>query len=318
MILVVVAAGFIVLNLLAWMHARSLMRFSTDGTVTKRPDELTLMENVKVLFTGVNIPRPENKGTPADYQLPFETFRFPGYGGHSLEAWHIPHPSAHSIVLMFHGHANVKSSLLPMAAVFHELGYAALLVDFYGSGGSSGDSTTVGVYEADDVTAAFHFARKQWPERKRILHGVSMGSAALLRAVSKDKLSPYAIILEAPFDRFLGTVKNRFKLMGLPSFPAAHLLVFWGGVQEGFNAFSHNPVEYAEAVTCPAMVLHGELDVRATVEESKAVCRAMQGVKYFHVFPGIGHRILISHYPDKWRKHVANFFDYLEDPNPDD
>ena len=39
-----------------------------------------------------------------------------------------------------------------------------------------------------------------------------------------------AVVLECPFDRLLTTVEHRFELMGVPAFPLARLLTFWGGV----------------------------------------------------------------------------------------
>jgi alpha-beta hydrolase superfamily lysophospholipase len=59
--------------------------------------------------------------------------------------------------------------------------------------------------------------------------------------------------------------------MGLPTFPAAQLLVFWGGVQQGFNGFRHNPAEYARSVKCPVLMMHGEHDSRVTVEQARNI-----------------------------------------------
>ena len=41
---------------------------------------------------------------------------------------------------------------------------------------------------------------------------------------------------------------DRFHSMKIPSFPMAVLLDFWGGVQNGFWAFGHNPTAYARSV----------------------------------------------------------------------
>jgi alpha-beta hydrolase superfamily lysophospholipase len=304
-------AVVIILNLMAWMHARAMMQFRTSGEATKKPEELSVTEKLKVLLTGVRIPRPENIETPANYKLDFETVRFSGHAGHILEAWYVPHPSAKTMVLLFHGYTKSKQETLPLAVQYYKMGYASLLVDFYGSGGSDGAGTSIGVYEAHDVTAAFNYARKRWPRRPIILHGISMGSAALLRAVSKDRLSPAALVIEAPFNRLLDTVKNRFREVGMPTFPAAELLVFWGGVQKGFNAFKHNPAEYAKYVTCPALLLHGALDTRATAEEARQVFGNLAGPKYFRSFPGVGHSLLINANLEKWQKDVAEFLDKI-------
>jgi hypothetical protein len=68
------------------------------------------------------------------------------------------------------------------------------------------------------------------------------------------------VILEAVFDTMLNTVRHRFHAMGIPAFPSAQLLVFWGGRQWGFDGFAHNPVQYAASLNCPSLFMHGAND----------------------------------------------------------
>jgi uncharacterized protein len=194
-------------------------------------------------------------------------------------------------VIMFHGYAACKSDLLVPAADFHKMGYDLLLIDFRGSGGSTGQETSIGFNESKDVAQAVRYANNQWPDRDIILYGVSMGSAAILRAIAFEGVKANAVIIESPFDSLINTVGNRFKIMGLPTFPAAQLLVFWGGVQQGFNGFNHNPVEYAKSVNCPVLLMQGERDTRATPEQAKTVFDNLSGEKRFVIFPGVSHEI---------------------------
>jgi len=83
--------------------------------------------------------------------------------------------------------------------------------------------------------------------------------------------------------------------------------VFWGGVQTGFNAFDHNPVTYAKALTCPALFMHGTDDPRARIEEGRRVYEAVPGVKLFKKFPSIGHESYAGHYPVEWTATVEGF-----------
>ena len=50
-----------------------------------------------------------------------------------------------------------------------------------------------------------------------------------------------------------------------------YALVFWGGVQCGYSGFAHNPVEYARDCSCPILLLHGEKDPNARLDEAHAV-----------------------------------------------
>src|SRR5262249_50052105 len=152
----------------------------------------------KVLLSGVTIPRSENRAGPDSVGLSFETVRVPG-GGRELEAWHLPHAGGRALVLMFHGYTSCKCEMLAEAKAFHELGYVPLLVDFRGSGGSDGDETSIGVYEADDVARVVDYARSRWPALPVVLYGQSMGGAAILRALAVHRVEAGAVVIEGPF-----------------------------------------------------------------------------------------------------------------------
>ena len=219
-ICLLLVAGFPVLNFVAYNHAHSMTHFRADGSKTGRPESLSFSEKAQVLFLGVNVPRPLNQSDPGSQRLTFNTLHFQGKGGINLEAWHIPHPNAKGTVLLLHGYGACKSRLLPEAKAFHDLGYTTILIDHRGCGGSDGNKTTIGVYEADDVAAVVQSLQKSNPDQPLILYGRSMGAVAILRAISQDGVSPKAAIIECPFDRLLSTVENRFSAMGLPRSPA--------------------------------------------------------------------------------------------------
>jgi dipeptidyl aminopeptidase/acylaminoacyl peptidase len=303
-------------NILAFMQGTAMTRFVEDGERTARPEQLNLFERVSVILSGVNIPRPRGLSTPAKYKLDFQVHRFANSTNATLEAWHVPGKENLPLVLLFHGYAASKSSLLTNARVFHELGYGALLVDFYGSGGSSGSGTTIGVKEADDVAATVDYARRAWPRRKIVLYGISMGGAAVLRAIAVNGVKPNAVIIEATFDTLLNTGKNRFRAMGLPGSPFAELLLFWGSVQNGFNFFSHDPVDYARSVNCPALVLHGEKDERVSLDEARRIAAAIGEKARFVAFSGVPHMPIVNAQADAWRRDVEKFLAQLPFSSP--
>jgi dipeptidyl aminopeptidase/acylaminoacyl peptidase len=304
-------SAIVSVNLFAFMQARAMTRFAEGGERTGRLEQLGIVDKLGALLSGVNIPRPINRRTPADVQLPFETHRIGSAAGVTLEAWFIPGACNDSIVALFHGYAASKSSLVSTAQALRDLGYAALLVDFYGSGGSSGSGTTVGFKEADDVAAVVEYVRRTWPGRKIFLYGMSMGGAAALRAIAAHGVVADGLIVEAIFDTLLNTGKNRFRAMGLPGSPFSELLLFWGGAQNGFDAFAHNPVDYARAVTNPALLLHGADDVRATPEEARRVAAAMNGNGRLIVYNGVPHTSIAGAKREEWSRDVSAFLESL-------
>ncbi|MDJ0756892.1 MAG: alpha/beta hydrolase [Ardenticatenaceae bacterium] len=152
--LLATATWLILFNILAYRQAAAMMRFVDEGERTVKPEELTTAEKIGVLLTGITVPKPQNSQTPADVGLEFATVRFAAEAGVELEAWIIPHHASDGMVLVFHGYAVAKDTLLEEAAAFNQLGYTVMMVDFRGSGGSNQNYTTVGFAEARDVAAA--------------------------------------------------------------------------------------------------------------------------------------------------------------------
>lgn len=307
-------AVFLTLNIVAYRHARSMVWFVGPGERTARPQKLTVVGKIGVLLTGVRIPRPENDRTPAELGLVYDTERIPVNDTVLLEAWSIPNPSERGTVVLFHGYASSKSEMLSEADAFHRMEFHVWLIDFRGSGGSSERYTTVGYLEAEDVVSAVNHVASRPAHKPMLLYGRSMGATAILRGLSISDLQPDAVILESVFDRMSTTAANRFHQMGLPAFPGANLLLFWGGVCGGFDANRHNPVDYASHCQCPTLMLHGELDPNARLEEGNRVLSQL-GTRDAEmvVFPNVGHSPTLAANRELWQRAVQRLIDRCKD-----
>jgi uncharacterized protein len=219
---------------------------------------------------------------------------------------------AKGTIIMFPGNRDAKGKfLLAPARGFHDLQYNALLVDFRGVGGSSGHETTLGFKEAKDVALAWKYAKEAKLPAPYILHGISMGSAAVLRAVAAENVRPDGLILESPFARSIDAVRSRIGKRNIPTFPLAELIVFWGSVQHGFNAFSHNPVNYASQVQYPTLILQGEEDPWIYKKEIDEIFQNLRGAKKLTVFPKTGHSLLITADKTLWKNSVKSFLEQI-------
>lgn len=305
--LLILLTLFVLLNFFAYMHARAMLNYGSYHGQSPEPARLTFLRKIKAVVAGVSSPRPETTAIMSTAEFPVDVVTLQTTDGMQLEGWYSPCDAAKGTVLCFHGYASSREAILPQAKFFRQLGYNVLLIDFRGSGGSQGHRTTIGCDESHDVAAAVGYVKSRGAATPLILYGQSMGAAALLRAIAKNGITPDAVIIESVFDRMLTTVQNRFHLIGLPSFPGANLMVFWGGVHIGHWAFSHNPAEYAPHCTCPALVLHGELDVHAKLIEGQSVYEQLAGPKKMVVFPGVPHSSLIIAKRELWANSVQEF-----------
>ncbi|MCP4668139.1 MAG: alpha/beta hydrolase [Deltaproteobacteria bacterium] len=300
-------AVLVAVNVLAWNHAKTILEFSHTGKRTGQPATLSLLEKLKVALLGVNIPRPENTRHPGDLGLAFETCRFPNGNKDTLEAWYVPARGQRGMVILFHGYAVSKAFMLPLAKELHTLGYATFLVDFYGSGGSTGNTTSMGYVEAEDVSASYRFVKKNWPGPPVTLYGYSMGGAALTRAISAFHIRPDGVILESVFGKMLDVARNRLHSLGAPGFFAGELFLFWGGIQQGFNGFRHNPGDYASHVTCPALLLHGQQDDRVKASDARTLYHNLKGEKEIVIFKEAGHDLKLRTDRRLWIESVKGF-----------
>lgn len=303
-ILIAFGIAFLLFNVVCFMHAYKFTHFdSRQLERTGDPKKLSTGEKLKTLFFGIDNPRPRHKDVP---NKEFKTVYIES--DVKIECWKIDVPQSKGTVILFHGYAGEKSSLLERSYYFNQLQYTTLLVDFKGSGGSEGNSTSVGYHESEEVKSCYDYVRDAG-EKNIILFGTSMGSAAILKFLHDHHASPQGIILECPFGSFYETTCARFRNMNVPSFPAAGILLFWGGVQNKFWPFEHNPSEYAKQIECPAMILYGSLDDRVSAGEISEISNNLKGEKDIKIYPQLGHNDLFG---DEWRTDVTEFVSKYE------
>jgi hypothetical protein len=287
---------FLIFNLLSFLCAYTLTHFKTSGSWS------------------LGLTRPIDTKLPTDIGLKYTVQRVSINTNEWLDTWFIParYSTSKGTVLLFPGHKGSKSQqLLAPARIFHDLGYDALLVNFRGVGGSSGNTTTLGMREAEDVVASWNYARQNKFQQPSILYGVSMGSAAIMKAIARNKITPDATIIELPFATLLDAVRNRLKAIEFPYFPFAELVVFWGSIQHKSNGFIHNPVDYASKIQCPTLILQGKLDRWITAAEIDRISQNLKGFKQLATFPKAGHDLLITIDREYWQQSVSSFLDQV-------
>ncbi len=295
---------FIIANIIFYNHAYSFTHFSQSGQRTQSPESLSLIEKLKTILVGVRIPKPQNTTLPSRN---YETIYLQSH--EKLETWLIEVENHKGIVLLFHGYSSCKSGILNYAEQFNEEGYTTLVVDFMGSGGSEGHQTTIGFLESKDVKVAFDFIKQKYPKEKITLMGSSMGAVAIMKAFQDYAITPDQIILECPFGTMVQTTQKRFEAMNLPSFPFAHILLVYGGFINGFNPFTHRPIDYAKNIEVPTLLMYGRKDGRVTLDEVQEIFKNLQGEKELKVLEKAGHENYLVNEKENWRKTVFGFLD---------
>jgi len=292
---------FVLMNIIAIFHSYKFTHFSDKIQSRTDTNKLTASQKAGILFFGINNPRPVNTKKPSQ---PYQNIKLKS--NVAIECWSIKVPNSKGTIILFHGYGGKKSDMLDKSDEFLKLGYNTLLVDFMGSGGSEGNTTTIGYFEAQQVKTCYDYLKTKG-ENNIHLFGTSMGSAAILKAIKDYNLSPKSILLECPFGSMYKTVCARFRIMKAPTFPMAGLLMFWGGIQNGFWAFNNNPEEYAAAVNCPTLLLYGNKDNRVSREETDTIFKNIKGKKKLVIFHGAGHENYLVNHKEQWVTSITAF-----------
>lgn len=297
---------FILLNGIAAIHAYRFTHFQNiQAEKSSSESQYEMVDKIGILLSGIDNPKPLTKyEKPVDYEeLKIESI-------HDTYCWRKSVQDAKGTIIMFHGYGGEKSGMLRTAAVFDSLGYNTLLVDLMGAGQSLENETTIGFKESQQVIDCFNHEMKSG-EKQIILFGTSMGAVSIMKALTESDIKPGGIILECPFGTMYETVKARFRIMNVPAFPMAGLLVFWGGLENGFWAFDHNPTDYANKITSPTLLLYRSQDPKVSLEETQQIFENMKGIKSLKIYPNAGHESYLGKYRNEWTQDVATFLDQI-------
>jgi pimeloyl-ACP methyl ester carboxylesterase len=292
---------FLLMNIVAALHAWRFTHFEAIGANRTSSKNMGFSKKLGFILTGVNNPKPLNTTLP---DTAFQTITIKS--NEKLEAWWIPVASPRGSVLLCHGYGGSKAGMLERAKIFRGLGYSTMLLDFMGAGGSEGRQCTIGVEESVEIRDAVKWMQQQGA-RQIILFGTSMGAAAVMKAQAEFALPVCGLVLECPFGSLAQSVENRFRVQGMPTFPLAKMLVFWGGAENGFNAFAHNPINYALKIQCPVLLFYGEKDNKVLPSETNAIMQNLAGSKRLVTFADAAHEDYLMKYKCEWQTAVAEF-----------
>ena len=296
---------FILVNIITAFHAYKFTHFYDAAEQPKLAKaERSGWDITKDILFGINAYKQKNKVMDTAFEKVILTTK----DKIKLEGWYCKTDSLpKGTVVMFHGHGSKKTSIMEEAAGFRKMGYHTLLVDFRAHGNSEGNTSTIGFLESEDVKLAYDFIKEK-NEKNIILWGISMGAAAITKAMNDYPLQPNKLILEMPFASILQAAEGRIKMMGLPGQPLSTLITFWGGVEHGFWAFNMKPVEFAKKITQPTLVQWGKNDPRVQKEETDAIFNNISSTnKSLAVYEYCGHESLCEKENEKWMQTVKQF-----------
>jgi len=159
-----------------------MLHFTSGSTRTDKPEHLSLGQKIKVLFLGVELPRPRSDMPPSVVGPACRSLTFPGTNGIRLGAWYCPAPASNPLVILFHGYAGEKTGMVPMAKAFVDTGFRSCSWISGAPEIPPNPTPLSDVLEAEDVAAAVRYAGQSLPHSRLVLYGTSMGAAPCFAA----------------------------------------------------------------------------------------------------------------------------------------
>ncbi|MBM3130310.1 MAG: alpha/beta fold hydrolase [Chloroflexi bacterium] len=250
--------------------------------------------------------------TPADAGIAiWEDVAFASSDGLQLRGWFIPpDPRTRAAIVFLHGLATNRDHLLDEAARLASYGYGALLFDLRNHGASAGAITTLGYAEVEDVRGAVNYllTRSEVDPQCIGLMGHSMGAGTALRAAARI---PHvrAVIAASAYTSIEDNLADGVEgLTGLPAFPFAPLVIWFGERETGLDIRKVRPVDDIAKISPRAvMLIHGELDPLIPVRNARQLYQAAREPKQLYIAPNAGHVGLLAANPREWERRVLEF-----------
>jgi alpha-beta hydrolase superfamily lysophospholipase len=300
----VLVVQFVLVNISGILYAYKLTHFYEPTFTTNKPQSKNIITKTWKLFRGPKFQKTTETEIP---HFPYETVHLITKGNDRIEAWYIPADSSKGTVLMIHGLGANKSFLLDEAYEFRYFGFNVMMVDLRAHGNSSGNTTTLGIRESEEVKLACDYILKK-SERKIILYGVSLGAVVIAKAIYDYNLQPSGIILEMPFENLKKLLEGRARILGFPEEPFGVLVTFWSGIERGFNGFKHSTNRYAQKIKCPVLMQCGALDKLVTLKETNSVFQHIASSnKKLVIYKNAVHESFLRNDPELWRNEVSEF-----------
>jgi hypothetical protein len=304
-ILWVLLIQFVLINISAAFYAYKLTHFYNDPSLRVYKPAPNIFAKTWRLFTGPKQPRSVINETPV---FPFDTIKLRTTNGTLIDAWYSKADSfSKGTVIFFHGITANKCQMLHEAYEFRYWHYNVMLVDFRGHGNSSGNKTTIGMKESEEVKLAYNYA-VQKGNKNIFLYGSSLGAVVVAKAIADYHLPVSGIILDMPFLSLQTYLQGKARRLGFPRQPFAFLTTFWIGIENGFNGFKHQTSKYAKQINCPVLMEWGELDDFVLKDETAKIYKSIASPqKRLVIYEQASHQSFLGRDPAKWRVEMERF-----------
>ena len=254
------------------------------------------------------------KGLEVMKTLPHEDVFIQSEDGLKLHAAYFPAPEeSGKVVLGIHGfRSKAWHEYAPYIEFYHALGYSMLLPDDRAHGQSEGDYIGMGVLDRRDCISWAKYLVERFGKNVSILmHGVSMGGAAVLSASGEEDLPPQVqgIISDCGYtsfwDQIVFHIISRYKI---PTFPVLNICEWYAKHYAGYDFHTITPLKQVTKAKVPILFVQGEKDFMVPAEMAQRLYEACTSRKRLLMVPEASHAESIALAPEEYHQAIKEFF----------
>lgn len=211
-----------------------------------------------------------------------------------------PYGETQGILVLLHGRSGRKEDLLPVAERFAAAGFKCVIPDLpaHGDNPLDGAHFATAPLERDIADRVLSDARSYFGEQGSPagIWGVSMGGAFAIKAISQSPDKWKAAVIVASFDSLEAVVEDKLAFL---STPLSALLRLSLGLMTRYRGDltlkEVRPYAWAQRVTTPVLVAHGDRDQVIALKRGKHLFDALHSSeKSWLVVSGANHRNVLA------------------------
>lgn len=231
------------------------------------------------------------RASPADIGLPFTPLQLATVDGETLDGWFVSAGTEHGergLIIFFHGNAGNIGHRLGYLRMFHDMGFATLMVDYRGYGRSSGTPSEEGTYR-DAATIWGHATQMLgFAPGRIVLFGESLGGGVAGQLAAQQ--NPGALVLASTFTSVPDLGADLYPLL-----PIRLLARIRYDTRQGLPR-----------ITCPVMVVHSRDDDVIPFVHGRRLFAAASAPKRFLEIEG-GHNDGFVFGREAWVRQLDEF-----------
>ena len=218
----------------------------------------------------------------------------------------------HRYAVCVHGCADASDSMGLYGRVYRDrYGMHVLLPDLRGHGKSDGNTVGMGYMDSADLLRWIDWILERDPSAQIVLHGISMGAAAVLLTTGRALPEQVAAaVSDSAYTSALEAVAFRYKEMEGAVVPApvmAEAVRAVALVRAGYDLAKASPVRAVANSKTPTLFIHGQEDRIVPPSMMPALYKAAACPKAFLWIPEAGHVRSVVCDPEAYWARIERF-----------